>query len=150
MSWQGYRAPETCRPLPGSPDLQALRKPRACPDRAPPDRSRPNTPWPFVCSLFGSPSLSRFADKSSLQLAQPGERRVRQRPFVDGRERRLELLDIGKPDLGGGELARRDGKTHRELGQARGMALAHHQPEPPPPRALPPPRPAACPRSAGG
>src|SRR4051812_21449071 len=75
---------------------------------------------------FRDHALSRLADKSSLQLSQTRERLFGQRPLLDRRERGFELLDVGKPDLGRGELACRDGKAHRKLGETAGMALAQH------------------------
>src|SRR3954471_14782580 len=83
------------------------------------------------CPTFRDHALPRLADKSSLQLSQTRERLLRQRSFLDRRERRLELVDVRKPDLGRGELARRDGKAHGKLGQAPGMAFAQRRLETP-------------------
>src|SRR3954470_9322932 len=72
-------------------------------------------------------ALPRLADKSSLQLSQTRERLLRQRPLLDRRERRFELIDIGKPDLGRGDLTCGDRKAHRKLGETAGMAFAQHR-----------------------
>src|SRR3984957_21334385 len=111
--------------------------PRAKTREAPQDEGGSNEKCPRQCCYCinpvgcdtGPPS-ARFAGKTLLQRREPVERGLRQRAFLHGGERILELARRRPADQDGADRGMRDGKAGGGLGEARREALAHERREP--------------------